>query len=199
MDGHERNDALTDSSLDREIASMLAVEPSPEFLARVRARVAEEPEPNTWRWSWVVATAGAVAVAIVTVIVWPSPESVPASDAAVPSPRVAEAVETIAPPPSSIAPSPRRAQPPTASARRLAAAPDRGIDIDLPEVVIAENEVKTFASLVASIRQSRFAAAVPEVPNPDTPLEIKELPSVELLEIEPIVRVAALQPEGERP
>jgi hypothetical protein len=76
---------------------------------------------------------------------------------------------------------------------------DRRIDIDLPDVVIAENEVRTFASLVESIRQSRFAAAVPEVPNPDTPLEIKELPSVEWLEIEPIVRVAALQPEGERP
>jgi hypothetical protein len=78
-------------------------------------------------------------------------------------------------------------------------APARGIDIDLPEVVIADNEVTTFASLVASIRQSRFDAAVPAMPNPDTPLEIKELPPVELLEIEPIVRVAALQPEGERP
>jgi hypothetical protein len=65
--------------------------------------------------------------------------------------------------------------------------------------VIADNEVATFASLVASIRQRRFDAAVPAMPNPDTPLEIKELPPVELLEIEPIVRVAALQPEGERP
>jgi hypothetical protein len=77
--------------------------------------------------------------------------------------------------------------------------PDRRIDIDLPAVVIAENEVRTFASLVTSIRQSRFDVPVPAVPNPDTPLEIKELPPAEPLEIEPIVRVAALQPEGERP
>jgi hypothetical protein len=193
-------DGVNDPSLDREIESMLAAEPSPEFLARVRARVAEEPEPNTWRWSWVVATAGAVAVAIVAVIVWPSSESVPSSTAAVPSPRLAEAVETVMPPASSPAPRQQRfTQPATARPVAIVAAPARGIDIDLPEVVIATNEVKTFAGLVASIRQSRFAAAVPAVPNPDTPLEIKELPPVELLEIEPIVRVAALEPEGERP
>jgi hypothetical protein len=41
--------------------------------------------------------------------------------------------------------------------------------------------------------------AVPAAPNPDTPLEIKELPPVEPLEIEPIVKLAALQAEGERP
>jgi hypothetical protein len=76
---------------------------------------------------------------------------------------------------------------------------NRRIDIDLPEVVIADNEVKTFAALVASIRQRRFDVIVPAAPNPNTPLEIKELPPAEALEIEPIVRVAALQAEGERP
>jgi hypothetical protein len=80
-----------------------------------------------------------------------------------------------------------------------AAQPDRAIDIDLPEVVIAENESRTFAALVASIRQSRFDTPVPAAPDPDTRLEIKELPPVERLEIEPIVKVAALQAEGERP
>jgi hypothetical protein len=35
--------------------------------------------------------------------------------------------------------------------------------------------------------------------DPDKPLEIKKLPPVEPLEIEPIVKVAALQAEGERP
>ena len=61
MDGH-RHDAVTDASLDREIESLLAVEPSPEFLARVRTRVAQEPEPargggrgcsrRLVRWRW---------------------------------------------------------------------------------------------------------------------------------------------------
>jgi hypothetical protein len=192
MDGH--------TQLDDEIAAMLAVEPSPEFLARVRTRVAQEPEPAAWRWSWMVATAGAVAIVIVAVMVWPSRESTAPNGAPVQAPQVAGAVETVTPRASSPAtvPAPPRTQR-TAPRAVVASLTDRRIDIDLPDVVIAENEVRTFASLVESIRQSRFAAAVPEVPNPDTPLEIKELPSVEWLEIEPIVRVAALQPEGERP
>ena len=49
--------------LDREIAQALAVDPSPEFVARVRQRVAAEPAPPTWRWTWVVMTSGALAAA----------------------------------------------------------------------------------------------------------------------------------------
>jgi hypothetical protein len=64
--------------------------------------------------------------------------------------------------------------------------------------VIADNEVKTFAAWWrASVKSFRLRGS--RAPNPDTPLEIKELPPVEPLEIEPIVRVAALQAEGERP
>jgi hypothetical protein len=37
------DEQMNDASFDREIESLLAVEPSPEFVARVRARVAEEP------------------------------------------------------------------------------------------------------------------------------------------------------------
>jgi hypothetical protein len=146
-----------------------------------------------------VATAGAVAMVIVAVMVWPSGESVPSNDATVPRTQVAGAVEPVTPPPSSPAPERLRTQRTAAKVVAVAASPDRGIDIDLPDVVIAENEVRTFASLVTSIRQSRFDVAVPAAPNPDTPLEIKELPPVEPLEIEPIVRVAALQAEGVRP
>jgi hypothetical protein len=43
MDGIERQ-PLTDRQLDREIESALQIEPSPEFLARVRTQVASEPE-----------------------------------------------------------------------------------------------------------------------------------------------------------
>ena len=39
---------LTDSALDREIQAALAVHPSPEFLARVRQRVAAEPPDVRW-------------------------------------------------------------------------------------------------------------------------------------------------------
>jgi hypothetical protein len=196
-------DGLNDPSLDREIESLLAAEPSPEFLARVRARVAKEPTPNRWRASWMLAVAGAVAVAVVIValIAWPSRELAPAGPTGPAlqvqrQPSLAGATETMAAP----APiQPIRRQPAKAWEVAVAASRDRAIDIDLPEVVIAENEVRTFASLVASVRQSRFDVAVPSAPDPDRPLEIKELPPVEPLEIEPIVRVAVLQTEGERP
>ena len=43
---------MTDEVLDRDIARALAVDPSPEFVARVRARVAEEAAASVWRISW---------------------------------------------------------------------------------------------------------------------------------------------------
>ena len=192
MDG-ERYDAINDASLDREIESMLSTEPSPEFLARVRARVAAEPEPGRWRASSWFAMAGAAAAAIVAVIAWPSPEVTPSIE----PPRIAEAAPTTAP--TRPAPLPERGRPTAVRAGTTTVEGDRRIDIDLPEVVIAGNEVRTFAALVASIRQSRFDVAVPAAFDPDAPLEVKELPPVEPIEIEPIVKVAALQAEGERP
>lgn len=199
MDGERYSDPVNDASVDGEIESLLAVEPSPEFVARVRAHVAQEPEPRGWRAPWMVAVPVVAAVVIVAMIAWPSRESSPSSGAPVQPPRVAEAVPPVETLPAASEPQRVRRDQPAARAIAVVAAPDRGIDIDLPEVVIADDEVKTFAALVASIRQSRFDVAVPAAPNPDPPLEIKELPPVEPLEIEPIVKLAARQSEGERP
>jgi hypothetical protein len=41
--GRKESDLLSDSAIDREIREALAVNPSPEFLARVRTRIANEP------------------------------------------------------------------------------------------------------------------------------------------------------------
>jgi len=183
-------DGVNDPSLDREIESLLGVEPSPEFVARVRARVAKEPEPAGWRASWMFAVAGAVAVVIVALLVWPSREPAPriAADAVIPQ---GHARLTPSPPtvPQVVPQGPLRAR----TAVALASGRNRVIEIDLPEVVIADNEVRTFATLVASIRASRFDVAVPAAPDPNTPLEVKELPPVEPLEIEPIVKLATLE------
>jgi cytochrome c556 len=58
---------VTDGDIDRALATALAVEPSPEFLARVRMRIAREPEPSDCRFSWVYA-AGACTIAIVIAV-----------------------------------------------------------------------------------------------------------------------------------
>ena len=191
------DERVNDAAFDRQIESLLGVEPSPEFVARVRARVADEPEPGRWWTSWTLAVAGAGGVVIIAMLAWPSPEVTPSNHAAVELPRIAAGAPSRALPQPTPLPQPGR---PTA-VRAVAATfeRDRGIHIDLPEVVLGDNEVKAYAALVANIRRSRFDAAVPAAPNQNTPLEIKELPPVEPIEIEPIVRVAALQAEGERP
>ena len=54
MDGIRPQRPLSDSQLDRDIESALRIEPSPEFVARTRARIAAEPEPSRWRLAYVV-------------------------------------------------------------------------------------------------------------------------------------------------
>ena len=63
MAAHRFGDPLTDGEIDRALATALAVDPSPEFVAGVRMRIANEPEPSDWRFSWVFA-AGACTLAI---------------------------------------------------------------------------------------------------------------------------------------
>ena len=193
MDGHR--------NLEREIESLLSAEPSPEFLARVRTRVAEEPEPARWRAPWMLAVATAVVVLIVAVIAWPSRELVPVGSTGPAlqvslQPNLRDASETTeqAKP---VEPTSR----PRASARVVALtdAPERALEIQLPEVVLGENEVKAYSALVATIRQRRFDVAVPAAPDLDAPIEIKDLPPIEPIEIEPIVKLALLHAEGERP
>jgi hypothetical protein len=182
MDGHR--------NLEGEIESLLAVEPSPEFLARVRTRVAQEPEPGRWRLSWMVAAATTVAAVVVALIAWPSPDVTPSSHPPLEPARLAKATEPAAPAASSAAPIRTRQG---ARAAVPAAVPVRAIDIDLPEVMPGENEVNAYTALVVSIRQRRFDVVVPTAPDPSAPIEVKELPPVEPLEIEPIVRLATLE------
>ena len=60
-------DPVKDAALEREIERALAVDPSPEFLVRVRARIADEPAPASRGFGWLfagVATAAAAAVLV---------------------------------------------------------------------------------------------------------------------------------------
>ena len=44
----QSDDALNDAALDREIDRALSVDPSAEFVARVRTRIANEPARAPW-------------------------------------------------------------------------------------------------------------------------------------------------------
>ena len=69
MDAERPGDAVSDAALDRELQSILAVDPSPALTAGVRARIAEEPEPHAWWLFWRLAIAFAAAVVVVAVFV----------------------------------------------------------------------------------------------------------------------------------
>lgn len=73
---------LTDDPLTRELECALAVEPSPEFAARVRAQIANESMHPVWRW-WLPlsATGWLAAVALVGLAFW-----LPRGGSAPPSP-----------------------------------------------------------------------------------------------------------------
>ena len=76
----EQSAAITDAALDREIARVLGVDPSPGFAARVRQRIASEPAPAGWPAAWIVAAAGALAaVAVVVLIASRPPRAAPAT------------------------------------------------------------------------------------------------------------------------
>ena len=89
MDAEDRQrEPMTDRVVDRELRALLAVDPSPEFVARIRTRIASEPAPSrfsiaglqlptaspaglqlptaSWWLSWKLA--GVVAVAAVVVL-----------------------------------------------------------------------------------------------------------------------------------
>jgi len=79
MDADRSRDPLNDLDVDRELQSLLAVNPSPEFVARVRTRLASEPEPSSFaglqlptaRWwrSWMFAAAPILAAAVIFIAV----------------------------------------------------------------------------------------------------------------------------------
>ncbi len=72
---------MNDEALEREIEAALGVDPSPEFLPRIRARVANERMQEGWfssaSWRWAGAAAVVTAVAILAVWTLSDPATAP--------------------------------------------------------------------------------------------------------------------------
>ena len=68
MDADRRNPEMTDAALDRELQSLLDVDPSPAFVARVRARIADEPPRSAW-WPPAFVLGGLAAAAALVIVV----------------------------------------------------------------------------------------------------------------------------------
>jgi len=178
-------DPVTDAALERDLESLLAVDPSPEFLARVRTRVAEEPASASRRFRWHVAAAvAAVAIVVIGVLAWRPSEtavvSVNAPIAAAPAP------PTTRSPDRSVTAVDRT--PAVVSRREPApvAASKPPIEVVLPEIVVAENESRAFAGLMASIRQTRFELSLPVASALEGPVTVDEIPALTPVKLDPI-------------
>jgi hypothetical protein len=194
---HEPADPLNDRALEREIESLLAVDPSPEFLARVRARLATEPVPSSWGWGFGFAVAGAAAVVLIAVLIAPWMRSTPTD-----LPRQATVTDDV-----TLEPAPPQ---PTAGvrvrqdagriaggARRVRIQTDavRGSDVSpFGEVLISADEVRAYEFVVGITRQQRLPAA-PAEESVDGALPPV---TIEPLTIEPLPQIARLE-TGERP
>lgn len=141
---------LSDTALDRELQAALDVDPSPEFLARVRRRIEREPASAPWwrRPDLAVVTAAL----LVAAGVW----SVPRRDVtAVPS---ETAPITKAAPPLVVVDSPVDPPASRVAAARVRVAPVRTpapppAPVDrFPPVILAENERAALRMLEAATR-----------------------------------------------
>ena len=204
MDGIGRRQPLTDSQLDRELEDALGVDPAPDFLARVRTRIASEPDPALWRLAivsalrrtsveplWAVAIVGIVLAIVV-------PQFMRENDASsrARAPQMAasfpRAIEGAVPPEME-----RR----TIVRHRVEAPAGVELATTLPlqlsRVLFAEDERRAFEFFVAAAGEGR----VPEEAVEDMPAQPREVHALSIapLEIAPLPLLARVAPEGESP
>jgi hypothetical protein len=183
MDGHRQDNPLTDASLDREIASLVGVEPSPEFVARVRARVAEAPLPRGWwtRWEFGVAVAAVAMIAVV--VVWRSQSATPLDAGDVPAQLALERqtapVVPVVPPAAAVTQQVARD---VVSRPRRVQRDERAAERTIPVAVVAKEDARAFELLLSVIRQD---ALVFDADMPNSALSVSTL-AVAPITIEPV-------------
>jgi hypothetical protein len=197
MDAY-KHEGLSDEVLEREIDAALGVDPSPEFLPRIRARIARERVNEGWEWSvaWRWASAALAVAAVAIIGLWVSSNSVPA-------PREVQTVNApqdtgsgtedsglglrAANTESSATPAPVRV--PVARNTRISRAAREAP----PEVVISQDEAAALRELFAAIKTRRFETSA----LPDLAAALKPPDPIEDIVVEPII-ISPLAPlEGE--
>lgn len=191
--------AEAESALEREIEAALAVDPSPQFVAKIRARVASEPAPTSWwplRWPVLATAAASAVVAVAVASMWqPSaPEQsatlsgadVVLTGPAPEQPARATPERTAAPRVPSPATVARTSSHSTRSVARTVSGPRE------PEVLISRDEQRAFALLVTAVHEGRFQRALASTAKAsDTWAEPMDI-SITPLVIEPLPQIAAL-------
>ena len=182
MDRQRSAQMTGDELLERRIEHALAVEPSPEFVARVRTRIEREPAPSTWFVWWRPAAAGVLAMTIAIAVIVTSIDRNTAS--LVSDPPVAASVSEPAPS-ATAAPPPGREAVVAPAATRTVATPSSSRIVD---------ERTALRLLITNIREGRIDAA--ELRDLEAPRfePIREI-SIEPIDIEPVPQIAHLNTE----
>jgi hypothetical protein len=199
MDGY-KHEGMSDEALEREIEAALGVDPSPEFLPRVRERIANDRVHDGWLWSapwrWTGAVAVVTAVAIIGVWTLRDPAPVPREASVTTTPPV----ETTTPPAEADGPAPAlvasSAEAPKAvraPAVRAVRSPQRPQVVASFDVVISPDEAAALKQLFTAISDRRIEASV----LPDLQSALKPPVPIEEIVLEPITINPLAALEGE--
>jgi hypothetical protein len=173
-----------DAALEREIRALLAVDPSPQFHARVSSRIARNAAGPSRRafWLWPGAAALATLVVLLAVVWRPAPPT-PQNR----RPPTLAASGSVGLVPSVLAPAP--------AMRRLVAGalavsgrtPPRTARVTrerTPEILLAPDETRALRALIAGVRDGRIdLTGVTQATTPD----VMDLEPIRNLVIAPIV------------
>jgi hypothetical protein len=201
-------DPMNDAGLERDIERALAVDPSPEFVARVRTRIAEEPSPASRGFGWLflgVATA-TVAAAVVLAVFVVSPARRPASAPLLASRAIGSVVEV--PSVSSVGADPRvrpesrvrperrvRPESPSSVGPTPGSAPTTTGVVAEPATLFDQRETMALQRLIAGVRDARVDLTL-LLKDPPMALQSLEDLVIPAITIEPLVPGGL---EGERP
>jgi hypothetical protein len=188
MDGH-KHEELSDEMLEREIEAALGVDPLPQFLPRVRARIGNEDMEEGWfssaSWRWTGAVAVVTAVAIIGV--WMVRDPAPGSREA-PTTNTLP-VETTTPSTESAHPASALAASSTEAPKPVSAPLVRTVRSTRSPAVVARPEVLISLDEAVALRQLIVAIAARQVEASDIPqlaAESAPLPTIEEIVLEPI-------------
>jgi hypothetical protein len=188
MDGY-RHQELSDETLEKDIEAAVCVDPSPEFLPRIRERIATERVREGWLWSgsrrWAGAAAVVTAVAVIAVWTLRDPSRAPREAHITDTPPVESitpSVEPALPAPALVASSAESQKPvsaPVVHTSRLTRTP---AVVKRPEVLISLDEAVALRQLIVAIAARQVQATdIPQLAAGSAPL-----PTIEEIVLEPI-------------
>jgi hypothetical protein len=211
MHDSRSEEPLKGAALDREIEQLMAIDPSPEYVARIRTRLAAQPQRvwRGWRFQWaLVTTAGVVVTAGVAVLLISGPRADPpplartATDVHLAASSRADLAPLEPLPPSARGAATLRTTAADQASRRdqtkRESVASQATPIELPEVIVSVAEVRAFRRLVA-VSAGGHVEVVPQVAEQTTAssstVDMEEI-MIAPIEIAPIALIARLEGEA---